>query len=433
MAAKKNILRDTIKSFLDDIPIEEISREVGFCQRKRKIDMVIFFTALIFSFGTGIERTITGIRSAYIAAAGERIAPSSFYNRFNRRLSLMLQKILAQVCRHAWETAPALEKKLKDFKALIIRDSTVMKVHNLLKDVFPSCRKGKGRGNTQAVLKLEATMNPMAIGPGSVKVVSERTNSNSTLEIGPWVAGSLLLFDLGYFKYLLFHQIDKHGGFFISRMKKCANPVIVGDNNPCKAWGTVFLGRKLHDILANTTQAFFDFQVLLNVSPYRNCPKSKKIPHIMRLVAIYRPDEGVYHCYLTNIGFHRLEPYYIARIYRSRWEIEMIFKELKSFFRLHEFPTRKAEIVEALIYTAILSLVMSRKVLSAFRAAYKVPPSRSPERLWTTRFAEIAFVAHVLFGVRSINDAWEKLTYFLAEGMIDPNRSRPHNLDILRA
>jgi hypothetical protein len=41
------------------------------------------------------------------------------------------------------------------------------------------------------------------------------------------VKGRLLIFDLGYFQGLLFSNIDRHGGFFLSRPREHTNPEIV--------------------------------------------------------------------------------------------------------------------------------------------------------------------------------------------------------------
>lgn len=433
LAARKNVLKETIKSFFKNLPIQKIAEEVGYCQRKRKIDMVIFFSTLLLAFGTGIKCSIEGFRQAYIIASGTIIARSSFYCRFTPQLVSMMKELLKYACDEVSQTAPKLVKKLEEFTELIVVDATVMKVHNFLKNVFPSCRKGTGRGKTEAVVKMELAINPFRTVPTKIKITPETEDSREFLEIGEWVKGKLLLFDLGYFSYKLFHDIDTNGGYFISRLKNCANPLIVEDNSPHKVWNACYLGKKLKGILKCNIGAILDFKTLIKVRPRRNCPESEIIPRYMRVVCIYNLEEERYHCYITNIPYRMIGTHYIARIYRCRWEIEMIFKELKSFFRLHEFPTGKAEIVETLIYAAIMSLVLSRRILSALRRSGNIAPSKSPERHWTARFAEIAFTLHVTLRAKSINELWEFLEGYLKWAMLDPNPNKPHNLDIGRA
>ncbi|MBI3926959.1 MAG: transposase [Armatimonadetes bacterium] len=59
-------------------------------------------------------------------------------------------------------------------------------------------------------------------------------------------------------------------------------------------------------------------------------------------MGVRNDDTGAYHLYLTNIPADRLSPEDIARTYAARWEVELIFKELKSHYRLEEIPTTNA-------------------------------------------------------------------------------------------
>ena len=45
-------------------------------------------------------------------------------------------------------------------------------------------------------------------------------------------------------------------------------------------------------------------------------------------------DSGEYHLYVTNLARDNYHAPDIAQLYRARWEIELLFKELKSRFGL---------------------------------------------------------------------------------------------------
>ena len=53
----------------------------------------------------------------------------------------------------------------------------------------------------------------------------------------------------------------------------------------------------------------------------------------------------------------------LAQLYACRWQVELVFKELKSHCRFDELPTRKAPVVEALLLASIITLLASRRVL----------------------------------------------------------------------
>ncbi len=72
----------------------------------------------------------------------------------------------------------------------------------------------------------------------------------------------------------------------------------------------------------------------------------------------------------------------------ERWQIELLFKELKRHYPLEELPSRKRDIVEPLLNAASLSLAASRRLLQALRQAL---PAQAP-RVKEHRFAALLAV-----------------------------------------
>jgi putative transposase len=54
----------------------------------------------------------------------------------------------------------------------------------------------------------------------------------------------------------------------------------------------------------------------------------------VHLVAVYNEEEEKYHICITNIHKDILNAKDIAKLYRARWDIELLFKELKSKYVL---------------------------------------------------------------------------------------------------
>ncbi|GAA0276031.1 hypothetical protein GCM10009000_109370 [Halobacterium noricense] len=75
-------------------------------------------------------------------------------------------------------------------------------------------------------------------------------------------------------------------------------------------------------------------------------------------------DADNYHLYITNLPKEQTLPHDIATIYRCRWEIELLLQELKTRYELYKFDTPKKHIVEIVVYTALLTLLVSRDLLS---------------------------------------------------------------------
>jgi hypothetical protein len=74
-----------------------------------------------------------------------------------------------------------------------------------------------------------------------------------------------------------------------------------------------------------------------------------------------------YHLYLTNLRRDDYRAPDIAYLYRARWEVELLFKELKSRFGLAEINTTDAYIIKVLIIMAAISLLMSRVIVDELR------------------------------------------------------------------
>ncbi len=75
------------------------------------------------------------------------------------------------------------------------------------------CRTNHARASKT----LHLVMSVFGAGAREVTVTGERINEWRRLGVGPRVAGRLLLFDLGYFKWQLFTRIQENGGIFVSR------------------------------------------------------------------------------------------------------------------------------------------------------------------------------------------------------------------------
>ncbi|AKJ37592.1 transposase [Methanosarcina barkeri CM1] len=120
--------------------------------------------------------------------------------------------------------------------------------------------------------------------------------------------------------------------------------------------------------------------------------KQKQDEMNVRLVAVYNDEDEKYHIYITNIQKDILNAKDIANLYEARWDIELLFKELKSKYSLDVLETKNVQVIEALIWTAILTLIVSRRIYSLVRKSTTHPEkmARYTQLRWSTIFAENA-------------------------------------------
>ena len=63
---------------------------------------------------------------------------------------------------------------------------------------------------------------------------------------------------------------------------------------------------------------------------------------------------------VTNLDRSQFPVRIILLLYRLRWQVELLFKECKSYANLHRFGTSKAPIVEGLIWAAMAACIVKR-------------------------------------------------------------------------
>lgn len=222
---------------------------------------------MVLGFGTGAHKTIAELRRLFEYYSGVKLVPSAFYDRFTSKLCLFMKKAVVHACNRLSEPVERLKGKLEGFTDLVIADSTVFKLHDMLKDFY----KTRRNRNYESAMKLHVVISAMGISPRTVRLYSERTWDGKLVKIGPWVEGRLLLFDMGYFHYSLFEGVDRNKGFFITRLKDNANPVIVLSHRVHRGRCHRMEAQKLRSILPRLKRGVFDTQIEVKVTRRAYC------------------------------------------------------------------------------------------------------------------------------------------------------------------
>jgi IS4 transposase len=359
------------------------AKETGLIKRERKIDPVIIFWVLAIGYGTFLQRTLAGLKRNYETASNRILSDSSWYYRFTPELVVFLRECVARGLEYlAQEPSRTLSERLSPFKDVLIQDSTIVRLHEKLAKIWPATRSRK----VAAGVKVAVLTSAIASGPKSVALFAENTNELKTLKIGPWIKDRILLIDLGFYKYQMFTRIKENGGYFVSRLKSNANPLIIEANRSYRGRSIDVQGKYLQDILKNLKRQVLDVDVVVSFNRRAYRGEEKKDNERFRLVAVYNEDEDKYHLYITNLQLDLLEPQEVSRLYGARWEIEILFKELKSKYALDVVPTSNPQVIEAFIWIAILTLLISRRIYTMIR---RLNPRANMVRFTQLRWSNI--------------------------------------------
>jgi len=424
MARKQSTcIRRILNRLIPRARLKALASETGAVERERKIGIVGLLWTLVLGFATGSERTLAGLRRAFEKATGTTVVPSAFYDRFTPELVRLLKAVLGDVMDKTARMNGALRGVLAGFRDVLLTDSTVIRLHDLLQKAFPACRTN----HTQAALKAHVILSVTGRGPASVKVTSERVHDGPVLRAGRWVKDRLLIFDLGYYRFQLFACIERQGGFFLTRLKDKANPLITAVHRTWRGRAVDVVGQRLQDVIKRMRRGTIDMEVELRFHRRQYGGQCSTARARFRLVGARDAKTGDYHLYVTNIPVEKLSAEDVARTYAVRWLIELAFKQLKSHYRLDQMPSSKRHIVEALLYAALITMMASRVLLDHVRSRLRAEMAdRLPDDRWAAVFAAAAQEILALL-VRSAAQA-ESLAPFvqtmLMKEAVDPNRRR---------
>jgi IS4 transposase len=379
----KDIVEKELTTMFESKWLRSKAIETGLVERERKIDPVIMFWTLSIGYGSQLYRTLIELKREYEVRGKVTISDSSWHDRFTPELVKFLREcVIHGIEQISQEPSRILGKRLASFRDVMIQDSTIIRLHESLADKWPATRSKK----VAAGVKVAFLTSAVANSPKSISILPENTSEMKTLKIGSWVKDIILLIDLGFYKYQLFSRIVENGGSFVSRVKSNSTPLIVGINQVGNCHGIDLIGKHLKDIQLEKSDAIFDVNVEVSFDRRSYRGESKKDNKIFRLVAVYNPEAEEHHLYLTNISPSILNASDIAAVYAARWEVELIFKELKSRYELDHIRTKSPYAIEALIWISILTLLVSRKVYSIVR---KLNPDAKMVRFTQLRWSNI--------------------------------------------
>lgn len=421
MAQRKSTpLRTALSSLFPAALLRRLARETGTVQRRRRVDPVKLFWVVVLGVSGG-QRSFAELRRSYEKVAGKKISPSSFYNRFTPAFTRLLQELLNLGLEKLLRCASGATTVLGEIREILCVDSTIVRLHDALASHWPACRTN----HTQAAVKLHTVLNVRGKGPQRIQVTSERVHDGPVLRAGAWVKGRLLLFDLGYFRYSLFAAIARQGGFFLTRLKDNANPTLRRLHRRHRGRAVAVEGLGLLEIRSRLRRAVLDAEAEICFEKRRYAGRRSKATMRVRIVGLWDASHSMYHWYITNLPL-AIKAEEIGKLYSARWTIELLFRELKSCYKLESIPTRKPHVVEAFLYASLLTLLASRALLLAVHRWGELGERRTPVERWARLFVSSTpeLLALILDPVAMAQSRERPLLRFFVAEAPDPNIKR---------
>ena len=226
----------------------------------------------------------------------------------------------------------------------IIDSTTVTLFSNL---IFKGVGRHPKTGRKKGGIKVHANIHANEGVPSDIRFTSAATNDSFMLKPSNYEAGDLLAMDRAYIDYAKFEELTRRGVTYVTKMKKNLVYTVESD--------TMYMSPK--GLMEHRVQ---------HVTFTKHAKDGEEIVHHARIVTYVdvKKTRAKLVSLLTNDM--EMEAEEIVGIFRKRWEIELIFKQLKQNFPLRYFYGESANAIKIQIWVTLIAnlllMVMQKRI-----------------------------------------------------------------------
>lgn len=363
--------------------LNRLARESGFVRRRGRLTAYEF--AVLMTFGqTGMKHPSL---SAMVQGIGAKISREALHQRFTPQAALFMRNCLDHALRLKITPPPLDAFLLRPFRRVLIFDSSGWDVDPGLRAALP----GAGGAALSANCKLQAcyeykrgTLGFFEVTPG---IRPDQAHSPSL----PGLAseGDLVLADLGYFKVGTFRRYHDNGTFFLSRYLAFTTVRQAGTGARVDLGETLRLFRgdvlEMNVVMGHAKADQTPCRLIcMRVGGQTASKRRRKLLQKARDHGHTPSQAHLALCdwtlLITNVPAELLPAQAAYDLYRVRWQIELIFKQLKSVMRIHRSDTGIESRLRCELCGKLIVAVLIHRVHACLQGD-----------LWNTRRREVSF------------------------------------------
>jgi hypothetical protein len=349
--------------------LDQLGRQTGVIQRQRKFSGMTLLQTLVFTLLKSPKADADKYAKT-AAKLGVIVTPEAIEKRFSPRLVTFLKAVLQQALEKVVAARPVSVDLLRKFTAVFVGDSTSINLPHEFADEFPGCG-GTGTFG-QAALKIQflwelltGKLVTMDLEPG------RSSDAKSVLLEGPVPAGSLSIFDLGYFCLDRFAELIGSGAYWISRWQQ-GTLAFHPDGRPLDLLRYVreHVGPWPIDlpILLGAGHRLACRLIVLRVPQEVASRRRQAVLEKARKHGRTASQDQLAWCdwtvFVTNCSTELLSWKEVVVLYRGRWQIELMFKLWKSHGQLDKHRTdRPAEWQMAELLAKLIGVIVQHWLL----------------------------------------------------------------------
>jgi len=328
----------------------------------------MFFDSLLFDANSVTTKSYNQMAIETKSVHKVDISKQGIDQRFNepalKYIQLLISKILStqmsQFIEIGW---------LKFFNRVNVKDSSKFDLYPKLKDKLPGF--GGNASKSGACIQYEFEIKSGKVNDLTITPANRPDSKDALSTIDAVKKGDLTIRDLGYFALKYFIAAQKIGAFFLSRLNA---KIIVYQMN----------GNEFEELDFGQLYKKMEKSKIKRLEKEVYIGKDEKLP--VRLVIEVMPDEvfntrmqkinkynkkkghktsqdyrnrARLNLFISNIPLDMIDGEAIAKIYRIRWQIELVFKVWKSIFGLDNITPMKYERLMCTLNARILLVLVN--------------------------------------------------------------------------
>lgn len=354
--------------------LDEIATKTKFLIRKRKLTPSIFLDLSFYS----IDSEVKSFRRVSNAAWEDHsviVSKQAISKRFSKPCISFIKELIGESLA-SQVTTSLVPTDLQLFKRVRIKDSTTFGVQDSLSEMFEGYGKGGGPSSKAGIsIQYEFDLKTNKILDLDLQSAVARDCTDAVAKKDDILEGDLIIRDLGYYSGKVLEHIRENGAFIISRLYQTA---AVYDQKQMR-----IDFQKIYQQMKENQLQYQDIDV------YIGCDK-QPVRLIIELLpeSIYQKrinqrnkenksrgyntsDEfkgrAHFNLFVSNIPRTSCSWDTISKLYRIRWQIELVFKIWKSILNIDKLKKGSNERFLAMLYTKLLWICINWKIVSDCR------------------------------------------------------------------
>lgn len=350
-------------------PFCQLADQTGWRKRVSKIDPFEFLVALIFGQLSAARQTLTAQAQTLTGPVTRQAVAQRFTGRTVAYVQAAFARILAQTV--GWSaTHPQAEALRANFAALYLLDSTAFDCPETLADLFPACGGAGSTANVKVLVRYElitGRLEPLQVLAGKRSDQGLAQASATRLK-----TNELQLQDKGFYDAKAWQAAARQGAFLLMPLPHALTLwVPPGANQPEErldlaavlqataanqvAWSGLLVGKKGHRAGPLRLVAF-------RLSPAAADRRRRGLRESMRTQGRTPSATALqltgWLLLLTNAPAAQLPAAMMSYVYRLRWQVELIFRQVKSVLRLAHTESANPHRVQTEIWARLIGAVL---------------------------------------------------------------------------